>query len=83
MDLTNECNEFLKERGRVVNDIEQFLQMILVYFEDMEEKKEINPEFAPNEIVTAPNLQLLIKSLRLLHALYGYPARNDTEGNID
>ena len=49
MDLMNECNEFLKERRGVVNDIEQFLQMILAYFEDMEEIQ----GFAPNEIVTA------------------------------
>ena len=52
--------------------------MILAYFEDMEEKQ----GFAPDKIVTAQNLQLLIKSLRLLHALLGYPARNDEKGNV-
>ena len=81
MDRINEeeYNEFIAERGGVLNDIQQFLQMILAYFEDMEEKR----GFAPDNIVTAQNLQLLVKSLRLLHALYGYPEKNDTEGNID
>lgn len=81
MDHINEeeYNEFLEERGGVLNDIKQFLQTILAYFEDMEE----NRNFAPANIVRTENLELLIKSLRLLHALYGYPASNDTEGNID
>ncbi len=78
MDINEKYGEFTEERGTVFNDIEQFLQMILVYFEDMEE----NRKFKRHVIATA-KLQPLIESLCLLHALYGYPEKNDTQGNTD
>ena len=77
MDNDEEYGEFTEERGKALNDIEQFLQMILAYFEDMEEKRGFKKDAIVKE------LQPLIKSLCLLHALYGYPKKNDEQGNID
>ena len=64
----DEYNLFQVERGEVYNDIGQFLMMTLTYFEDMETTKHWHPD------VIAANLQGLIKSLCLVHALHGYPA---------
>ena len=72
IDIDSEYNHFQVERRKVYNDIGQFLMMTLTYFEDMEKKRHFRPD------VIAANLQGLIKSLCLLHALHGYPADPNT-----
>lgn len=73
---------FLKERGNVLEEIKQFLMMVLDYFFDMEQKLGL-------ELVVAiikenlSSLKSLIKSLCLIHGLYGYPAETDKPGKND
>ena len=61
---------FLKERKCILEDIKQFLEMVLIYFGMMENK------WGHDRVVNAneKSVKLLMKSLCLIHALYGYPA---------
>ncbi len=52
--------------------------MILASFEDMEENWGLK-----RDVIATARLQPLVKSLRLLHALYGYPEKGDKQGNTD
>jgi hypothetical protein len=66
---------FLLERSRILNDIQQFLMMVLQYFSDMED------EMGEEQVVTRNGkIKPLIKSLCLIEGLYGYPADNDITG---
>jgi hypothetical protein len=70
---------FLKERSDILEEIEEFLAMVLNYFFDLEQKLGLE------SVVTAVEKNLisvnsLIKSLCLIHGLYGYPAEIDKPG---
>ena len=66
---------FLKQRNAIIKDIEQFLLMMCKYFSDWE--KCLDPASFITETVCS-----LIKSLCLIHGLYGYPALNSSTDNI-
>jgi hypothetical protein len=69
---------FLKERRKILEDIKQFLNMVLTYFSFLETKWG-----GCESVVSAINIESmksLIKSLCLIHGLYGYPADNDNTG---
>ena len=64
--------DFLKERGEILKDIEQFLFMVFRYFLYMEEQ-----EFEPDFFIT-DTVCILIKSICLIHGLYGYPEQRSS-----
>ena len=76
MDSTDDFGNFLKERGEVLKDIKQFLFMIFRYLVQME-KNGFKPEFFVTETVCS-----LLKSLCLIHGLYGYPELNPSVNSI-
>lgn len=60
---------FYKERGTVLNDIDQFLAMVFRFLKLVEGSLDIDNRLQ--------NLHLLLESLCLIHGLYGYPANGD------
>ena len=76
MESNDNFKDFLKERSEILKDIKQFLFMIFRYFVQME-KDNFEPEFFVTETVCS-----LLKSLCLIHGLYGYPELNSSENNI-
>ena len=61
---------FLDERSSILNDIKQFLHIVLSF---QQESIKLAGVSLPGE-----DVQKFIKSLCLIHALYGYPG----EGNV-
>ena len=70
----NGFEDFLKERSVVHNEIKQFLKMVLNYCVKMEDTCGLRPY-----AIGTKHVILLIKSLRLIHALYGYPTAELTD----
>jgi hypothetical protein len=73
---------FTHQRMQIHNDIEQFLLEVLYFCVDYMEKqiKTDKWEIDEKEVATkiSKNLESLIKSLCLIHGLYGYPSSNKT-----
>ena len=67
---------FLKERNQILQDIEQFLFTTFRYFLMMENEEYRTPLFATETVGS------LIKSLCLIHGLYGYPGPNPSANSI-
>ena len=65
----NTFDEFLGERGNIVKEIQEFLNVVLLYCVDQEEKYEAKP----NEIISPEHARSLITSFCTIHSLYGYP----------
>ena len=79
---------FQGERRTIVNDIKQFLIAVLNYCYSIEQMKKRR---IPTQAVVArinttmsQNLHSVIKSLSLLHGLYGYPdsSNQDVTGSV-
>jgi hypothetical protein len=73
---------FLDERSNILEEIKQFLMMVLDYFFDLEQK--LGYEFVVQAVEkNLSSVESLIKSLCLIHGLYGYPADTDNRGKSD
>jgi hypothetical protein len=68
-------NYFLREGSRTLNDIKQFLKMVLMYFFDTEVKKGYAKAVSAVS-ASESSIISLVKSLCLIHGLHGYPADN-------
>ena len=68
---TDEFEQFLVERGRIVGEIKQFLTIVLIYCVDMESYYNLEPYK-----IGTKHARLLILSLYKINALYGYPTPN-------
>ena len=75
MDEEIKYHYFLEERSKVLGDIEEFLRMILRYL--------IRTNMAaPLPTTVSRNVRLVIKSLYVLHGLYGFPRLDSTKDLI-
>ena len=79
--------KFQDERRSIVNEIEQFLKVVLKYCYSIEQLKRSRPTQAVVARITktmSQNLHSVIESLSLLHGLYGYPdsSNQDVTGSV-
>jgi hypothetical protein len=65
--------KFLEERCSIHKDIKDFLYMVLKCCLKLEETASDSAVSSQKFTETSEKLQSLIKSLCLIHALYGYP----------
>jgi hypothetical protein len=71
----NRFPDFVGERSKILEDIRQFLQVVLLYCLDMEDTWKFS-----RDVIATKNLEVLVESLCLIHGLYGYPAMSNTGG---
>ena len=77
--MANNLQRFQQERSLALNDIKQFSLMVLEFLSDMEGKK--GYEHVVNAVSASKSSVIsLVKSLCLIHGLYGYPADSDNTG---
>lgn len=70
-------NAFVRERNTIVKDIEEFLNVVLLYCED----KEVKHDYDSHKIFTTEHARLLMISLYRIHSYYGYPKKNSTDNS--
>ena len=78
--MQNRFRKFLKERDKILEEINQFLRAVLIYFLTLEDKYGFSAECIKSR--STPKICSLIESLCLIHALYGYPAAKSETGNV-
>jgi hypothetical protein len=79
MDLEeNHFQNFLRERSGILEDIESFLDAVLSFCLNMEDKWK-----HPVQLDIATSWQLLLKSLCQIHGLYGYPKNKKINTGIN
>ena len=66
---------FVRERNIIVKDIEEFLNVVLLYCVDKEEKHGYNC----HGIFTTEHARSLMISFYRIHSYYGYPKKNSTD----
>ena len=76
MDLASKYAYFLEERCKILDDIEEFLRMILLFFISME------LDLKKSRENISQNLRRIVKSLYVLHGLYGFPGSDSAKDNI-
>ena len=74
MAQTSPYGVFLDERSLILRDIKGFLNLVLHFQHEYEKRAK------PPSLNNAEDVRKLIKSLCLIHALYGYPGNE--EGNV-
>ena len=72
-------DSFLGERKKILNDIEDFLEMALNHLNHCANRNEIEIPTAMISHQIDIYLGSFLKSLCLIHALYGYPKKKSDE----
>ena len=67
-------DEFLLERKLILQNIKEFLYLVLNFQHESDKRAK------PSSLNNAEDVRKLIKSLCLIHALYGYPG--EEKGNV-
>ncbi|CAB4037641.1 Hypothetical predicted protein, partial [Paramuricea clavata] len=72
----NLFQDFLTDRSTILEDIREFLSVVLMYCLNMEDELD-----CPRDVIATKNVSSLIESLCLIHGLYGYPAKSNSSEN--
>lgn len=73
----NTFDKFLDERKIIVKEIQEFLNVVLLYCDNQEEEYKAKP----NEIISPEHARSLITSFCTIHSLYGYPRDEKDESS--
>ena len=79
-------DRYLKDRAETLKDIEDFIVLLFRFLKMVQELSKVSEE-DDEELYTNyiryTNFNALVKSLSLIHALYGYPSEEarESEGN--
>ena len=68
-------DDFIVERNIIVKDIDEFLNVVLLYCVDKEEKR----GYDSHDIFTTEHARSLMVSLNIIHSYYGYPKKNSED----